>query len=153
MAGAAAVGAAAGFMVMGPVTAVAAAGAAVYATTRRDTAGELARSTGIAAASTATAVKKFNDEHDITGKVWKAGEAAAIKAKEVNVKYGISTKVAAAASSGYQAAAEFEKKNNVTSKVGTALSSGLDRFTKMVGSGSGGGSGGAASKNLPSVPK
>ena len=47
-------------------------------------------------ASTATAVKNFNQEHDITGKVWKAGEAAAVKAKEVNEKYGITTKMAAA---------------------------------------------------------
>ena len=125
-------------------------GAAAYATTRKDSAGEVARSTGTAAASTATAVKKFNDEHDITGKLWKAGEAAAEKAKEVNQKYGITTKVASAATTGYQAAAEFEKKNKVTAKVGTALSSGLDRFTKMVGGG--GKSGGAEAKDLPSVP-
>ena len=69
MAGAAAVGAAAGFVVMGPVTAVAAAGAAAYATTRKDTAGDVARSTGTAAAGprvhspTPTRVRSYTRLH------------------------------------------------------------------------------------------
>ena len=59
MVGAAAVGGIAGAMLLGPMTAVAAAGAAAYATTRTDTAGDVARSTGVAAATTATSLKKF----------------------------------------------------------------------------------------------
>ena len=82
MVGAAAVGGIAGAMLLGPMTAVAAAVAAAYATTRTDTAGDVARSTGVAAATTATSLKKFNDQHDITGKTRDAAVAAAAKAKE-----------------------------------------------------------------------
>jgi hypothetical protein len=52
----------AGAVVLGPMTAVVAAGGAAYATTRKDTVGDVARQTGQAAAATATAAKKFNDE-------------------------------------------------------------------------------------------
>ena len=52
MLGAAAVGGVAGAVLLGPMTAVVAAGAAAYATTRTDAAGDVARNTGAAAATT-----------------------------------------------------------------------------------------------------
>ena len=100
VAGAAAVGATAGALLMGPMSAVVAAGAAAYATTRKDSVGDVARSTGETAAATASGLKKFNDEHKITSKVYDAGVAAAAKAKEVNAKYGISTKMSEGANYG-----------------------------------------------------
>ena len=42
---------------------------AAYATTRTDKIGEYARSTGQAAVSTFESAKKYNTEHNITGKV------------------------------------------------------------------------------------
>ena len=149
MVGAAAMGGIAGAMLLGPMTAVAAAGAAAYATTRTDTAGDVARSTGVAAATTATSLKKFNDTHDITGKTRDAAVAAAAKAKEVNDKYGITTKAKAAATTAYNKAAEIENKHGVTSKVGGAIAGGLASFTKAMG----GSDSKAGAKALPSVPK
>lgn len=78
----------------------------------------MARQTGNAAATAATAAKKFNQDHNITGKLYDATSAAASKAKEVNVKYGITTKVSQGLSSGYAKATEFDKKNDVRGKVG-----------------------------------
>ena len=149
MVGAAAVGGIAGAMLLGPMTAIAAAGAAAYATTRTDTAGDVARSTGVAAGTTATSLKKFNDQHDITGKTRDAAVAAAAKAKEVNDKYGITTKAKAAATTAYNKAAEIENKHGVTSKVGGAIAGGLASFTKAMG----GSDSKAGAKALPSVPK
>ena len=74
--GAAAVGAVAGAVLMGPITAVAAGAAAAYATTRKDSVGEVARGAGDAATAAASGLKKFNDEHKITSKVYDAGVAA-----------------------------------------------------------------------------
>jgi hypothetical protein len=147
VAGAAAVGAVAGAVALGPITAIVAAGGAAYATTRKDSVGDVARQTGRAAAAAATAAKKFNNEHDITGKLYVATAAAANKAKEVNAKYGITSKITAGASSAYNQAAEFDKNHNVTGKVGSSISSGLSAFTSAVG--------GAPAKNdgLPAVPK
>ena len=146
VAGAAAVGAVAGAVVLGPMTAVVAAGGAAYATTRKDTVGDVARQTGQAAASTASAAKKFNDEHNITGKLYDATAAAANKAKEVNTKYNITGKLTAGATSAYQKASEFDKKNNVSGKVGSSISSGLTAFTSAMGGAP------AKKKDLPSVP-
>ena len=103
-------GGVAGAVLLGPMTAVVAAGAAAYATTRTDGAGDVARSTGAAAATTASSLKKFNDEHDITGKASAAAVAAAQKAREVNERYGLTTKAKAAASSAYSKATEIENK-------------------------------------------
>jgi hypothetical protein len=109
--------------------------------------GDVARQTGQAAASTASAAKKFNDEHNITGKLYDATSAAANKAKEVNSKYNITGKLTAGATSAYQRASEFDKKNNVTGKVGSSISSGLTAFTSAMGGAPG------KKKDLPSVPQ
>jgi hypothetical protein len=146
--GAATVGAVAGAVLMGPITAVAAGAAAAYATTRKDSVGEVARGAGDAATAAASGLKKFNDEHKITSKVYDAGVAATAKAKEVNAKYDITGKLTAGAKTAYQKGAEFEKRNDVSRRVGGAISSGLTAFTKAVG-----GSTAGSQKTLPSVPK
>jgi len=147
VAGAAAIGVVAGAVVLGPVTAVALGAGAAYATTRKDGVGDVARQTGNAAATAATAAKKFNQDHNITGKLYDATSAAASKAKEVNVKYGITTKVSQGLSSGYAKATEFDKKNDVRGKVGAGISSGLTAFTNAMGGT------GKKSKDLPAVPR
>jgi hypothetical protein len=98
--------------------------------------------------SAASGLKKFNDEHKITSKVYDAGVAATAKAKEVNAKYDITGKLTAGAKTAYQKGAEFEKRNDVSRRVGGAISSGLTAFTKAVG-----GSTAGSQKTLPSVPK
>ena len=156
MGAAAAVGATVGFLAMGPVTAVAFAGAAAYATTLSTTTGEIARGTGAAAISAASAAKKFNAEHNITGKLYKAGEATVAKIKEVEKEHQVTTKVSAAVTSAYKSAVDLDQKHHVTSKVGTALSDGLDKFAKAIAPSAAGeatvrGEGGATP--LPSAPR
>ena len=90
---------------------------------------------------------KFNEEHNITGKLYDATSAAANKAKEMNSKYNITGKLTAGATSAYQRASEFDKKNNVTGKVGSSISSGLTAFTSAMGGAPG------KKKDLPSVPQ
>jgi len=83
LAAAAAIGGAAGLILLGPLTAVAAAGAAAYATTRTDEVGDVARGTAKAAIDGVDAARQFDAEHNISGRAVSAAKAAAAKAKEV----------------------------------------------------------------------
>ena len=66
--GAAVVGGAVGFVAMGTVAGLAAAGGAAYAATRRDKVGVVMRSTGDTMADLGNSLKKFDQKHRITGK-------------------------------------------------------------------------------------
>jgi hypothetical protein len=154
MSAAAAVGGVAGFLLLGPVAAVAAAGVAAYATTRRDGVGSAARAPGQGAVAAAHAASEFDAKHGITTKAKacvvapggsgerceRAGSlaprpptkaaalAAAEKAKEINTKYGVAEKLQSGVASAVNKAKEVEHKHHVTEKVGNALSSGLERL-------------------------
>ena len=86
--------------VWGWMVAASGAGAAAYATTRADTIGDYARSTGQAAVSTFESAKKYNAEHNITGKASECASAAANKAVKVNKQYQITEKIGSAISLG-----------------------------------------------------
>ena len=114
--GAAATGAVIGTLLVGPVVGIVVAGVAVYATTREDRIGEVARNVGslavsafdkgtdlakqyhlpekLAAAAHATKSKlvEINDEYKVTEKVSQGAGVVADKAKELDQKYGISSK-------------------------------------------------------------
>ena len=61
-------------MISGPAVALAGAAGGAYASTRKDTAGEVARSAGNGAVGVYEKAKSFNEEHKITEK---AGEQQA----------------------------------------------------------------------------
>mmetsp|Transcript_16662 Transcript_16662/g.28118 ORF Transcript_16662/g.28118 Transcript_16662/m.28118 type:complete len:248 (-) Transcript_16662:351-1094(-) len=150
MAGAAAVGAAAGLVAMGPITAVACAGAAAYCTTRSDKAGDVARSTGAAVVSTFDKAKAYNDEHNFTGKAKDAAVATAQKAAEVNQKYKITDRIGGACSLAMSKAKAIEEKHQISSKVGGALSAGMDKVTATM---NGKKAAGSTAGPLPPVPQ
>jgi hypothetical protein len=155
MAGAGAVAAVAGLAVVGPITAVAAGTAAVYATTRKDNIGDIARTTGKYTASAASAAKAFNDEHDVTGKLYECGKTAAAKLKEANQKYGITGRLFSAAKTGAAKAKEINEKHDITGKVGRGAATGLTKATELMGGGAPGGDDGEKLKAdaLPSAPR
>jgi hypothetical protein len=64
--GAAVVGGAVGFVAMGTVAGIAAAGGAAYAATRRDKVGMVMRSTGDTMADVGSSLKRFDRNHRIT---------------------------------------------------------------------------------------
>lgn len=151
MAATAAVGAAVGLAVAGPMVAVAGAGVAAYCTTRNDSVGDVARGTGAAAASTFDAAKKFNDEHNITGQAYDVAKASVAKAQEVDRQYKITEKVTEGVATAAAKAKELDEKHDITRKVGSAISSGLSSITKAMQSTTTDSS--ASSGSLPPVPK
>ena len=88
MGGAAAVAGVMGLFALGPFSAVAAAGAAAYACTRKDAVGDMARKVGKTTSSGVKKVSKFNEKHDVTGKVTTGVLTAGAKAAEVTQKVG-----------------------------------------------------------------
>jgi hypothetical protein len=152
MAAAAALGGVAGLVLLGPLTAVAAAGAAAYATTRSDEVGDAARTASKVAIDGVAAAKSFDSEHNISGRAVSAAKAAAAKAKELDEKHNLVGRAKAAGAAAVQSAKELEAKHQascsagslaraaltarcrpqVTKKVGNALGSGLDRLSKML---------------------
>ena len=109
LAGAAAVGAVAGFCVLGPITGVVAAGAMAYGTTRKDSVGMFSRTAGRAAATTYSSLKRWNKDYKITEKTSKAVAATG------------------------RAAVDFNEKHQVSRRVGEGMSSGLDAVSTAVG--------------------
>ena len=77
VAGAAVAGGVAGMVLMGPLTAVVAAGGAAYAATRKDGVGEVAQATGKAAVAVGDKAAEIDREHDLSGKAKKAATDAA----------------------------------------------------------------------------
>mmetsp|Transcript_9649 Transcript_9649/g.13102 ORF Transcript_9649/g.13102 Transcript_9649/m.13102 type:complete len:255 (+) Transcript_9649:213-977(+) len=154
MAATAAVGGAVGFLVAGPMLAMAGAGAAAYAATRSDSVGDAARSTGQGAVKGFERAKQLDQEHHITEKARSAASAGIEKAKEMNTKYNILGSLSNAFNSGVEKAKEIEAKHNVSSRVGGAMSSGLDSVTKALGStGNTAPTNSSTTNTLPSVPK
>uniref|UniRef100_A0A7S0MZ57 MIT domain-containing protein n=1 Tax=Pyramimonas obovata TaxID=1411642 RepID=A0A7S0MZ57_9CHLO len=147
MAGAAAVGGAMGLMALGPMTAVACAGAAAYCTTRSDTAGDVARNTGSAVATTFEKAKAYNEEHNLTGRAKEAAVASAQKASEVNQKYGITSKLSSACSMAVSKAKAIEEKHQLGAKVGKACATGMDKVTSAMKTDD------KSGDNLPAVPQ
>jgi len=94
IAGAAVAGGVAGLVLLGPLTAVVAAGGAAYAATRKDDVGAAAQATGKATVAVGDKAVEFDKQHDISGKAKKAAADAARAASEFNEKHDVGGKVA-----------------------------------------------------------
>lgn len=137
LAACAALGAGAGFIVLGGtvgvgVSVVGGAAAAGYAATRGDKVGDVTRKAGSFAIQGAEKAKELNDKHHITEKIADAGSKAVARAKEADQKYGITTKVADGFGVAVKKAGDFEQKHKVTDKVASGISAGLGKLTKAL---------------------
>ena len=89
VAGAAAAGVGVGLVASGPIAAVALGGAAVYATTRSDGVGEAARSVGTGTANAVSAAKKYNEEHNVTGRIAEGASQVYEGAKSMDERHQV----------------------------------------------------------------
>jgi len=133
LAGAAAVGAVAGFCVLGPITGVVAAGAMAYGTTRKDSVGMFSRTAGRAAATTYSSLKRWNKDYKITEKATRAVVTTGKAVKKLDDDYKITEKTSKAVAATGRAAVDFNEKHQVSRRVGESMSSGLDAVTAAVG--------------------
>ena len=107
--GAVAVGGILATLVVGPVTGVAVAGAALYACTRKDNIGEVARTTGSLAAAGFDKMVELDSQYKIVDQLKDATSAAYSKAKEINNEYKITDQVISRAK-------ELDAKYDLTAK-------------------------------------
>lgn len=133
LAGAAAVGAVAGFCILGPITGVVAAGAMAYGTTRKDSVGMFSRTAGRAAASTYSSLKRWNKDYKITEKATRAVVTTGKAMKKLDDDYKITEKTSKAVAATGRAAVDFNERHQVSRRVGEGVSSGLDAVTAAVG--------------------
>jgi len=140
MAGAAAVGACAGFALLGPVSAVVAAGAMAYGTPRRDAFATAARGAGRAAVTTVTSPPQWNNDYKITEKAAAAVSSAAKAASDFDREREVTKTVGRGVGVALSAASEFDRRHEVTKTigrgVGVALSAGLDAARDVTSSAS-----------------
>jgi len=105
---------------------VAGAGAAVYASTRKDEVGTAAKATGQATLAAAQNARRFDDEHQIVSKSKAAAAAVANKTVQVNQEYGVTDKLGTAAKYTWDSAVSLNDKYKVTNTIGKGISQGLD---------------------------
>jgi hypothetical protein len=134
VAGAAVVGGAVGAACLGPLSAVAVAGAMAYGTTRTDSIGSVTRGAGKAAANAFSSLRRWNKDYKVTTKLAEAATTTAKAVKKVDNDYGITSKAALAVKTSAKAASEFNEKHKVTAKIGQGVSSGLDKITTTMSS-------------------
>jgi len=128
MAAAAGVGAVAGAVLMGPVTAVVGAGMAAYATTRDDDVGKAARITGQTAVTGVTKAREFDKEHDLTTKASRGIKAVWSKGKALNEEHKIAERAGSAGKKLATSLSEMNAKYDLTGKIGKGLSKGFDKL-------------------------
>jgi len=121
--GAAAVGAVVGFMVIGPVTAVVAGGAALYATTRGDKVGEVARSTGGAAVTAYSSAKHVAEKYHVNEKISAATKSTVEAAKRIDNDYHVVDTVKSATNEVVKSTREINEKYDITGKTKRASAS------------------------------
>eukprot|EP00448_Togula_jolla_P018321 CAMPEP_0170577346 /NCGR_PEP_ID=MMETSP0224-20130122/4877_1 /TAXON_ID=285029 /ORGANISM="Togula jolla, Strain CCCM 725" /LENGTH=276 /DNA_ID=CAMNT_0010900249 /DNA_START=77 /DNA_END=903 /DNA_ORIENTATION=+ len=113
-ASAAAIGGAAGLLVLhGPLAAAVVAGGTAYAASRDDGAGKAARAVGDMGLKAASRAKTFADEKQLPLHM----EVAVEKARAIDERFAVSERAQAAAVSSWQTFREFDRKHKVGSKV------------------------------------
>jgi hypothetical protein len=132
IAGAAAVGALTGAVLLGPLTAVVAGGAMAVATMTNGPVGEFARSAGSLGAAVGNKANEVNKKHDITGKTKTAASSAYTTAKSFDEKHNITGKTKNAALSASRSASEFDKKHNITGKAANAATGTINYVTEKI---------------------
>lgn len=130
--GAAAVGAVVGFMVIGPLTAVVAGGAALYATTRGDKVGEVARSTGGAAVTAYSSAKTMAEKYHVNEKIASATKSTVDAAKRIDNDYKVVDTVKSATDEVVKSTREINEKYDITGKTKRASASLASSFMNKV---------------------
>lgn len=131
--GAAAVGAAAGLVVSGPILALAGAAGMAYAAGQKDgQSGEVARSAGKAAAAAGHRASELNQKHEVTTKLKAGAVAGFTKAKEVNEKHQIATKAKSLFSMALAKSKAANEKYDITGKAARGTTKVLDSATKKL---------------------
>jgi len=123
--GAAAVGAVIGTLVLGPITGVIVAGAAVYATTRSDRIGDAVRGTGTVACNAYDKAVEADKKYGIFDRIKSAGQATMQKASEINKEYKITDKAQTYAKQAVEEAKKIDAKYEITDKATAAITSGV----------------------------
>ncbi|CAE8706468.1 unnamed protein product [Polarella glacialis] len=117
-ASAAAVGGTAGLLVLhAPIVAVAMAAGAAYATTRKDSAGDAARSMGDMGLQAAKHTRSVAEEYKVPERV----DHAMSGVRSLDERYRVSERTQAAASSSAGTLKEINRKHQVTSKIGSGV--------------------------------
>jgi hypothetical protein len=114
--GAAAVGAVIGTLLLGPITGVVVAGAAIYASTRNDKIGETTRATGSAAVSLYDKTVQAAEKYHVKEKVSAATEATMKKANEINDQYKVTDHIQSATKEMVKGAQELDQKYDISGK-------------------------------------
>jgi hypothetical protein len=130
--GAAAVGACIGTLLVGPITGVVVAGAALYATTRDDKIGDAARTTGTAAANTYDSVAEAARKHKVTEKVSAAAKVTYERAKEIDQEYKVTESIGKAGREVANEAKKINEKYDITGHAGRALISGATATSNTI---------------------
>lgn len=121
-----------GTLVIGPVTGLACAGAAVYATTRSDAIGDCARAVGVASLAAFSKAKEVDSKYGIWDGIKSAASKTAAKAAEINNEYHLTDKAKAAASTGVEKLREFDEKHQVSTTIGTSITAGITKGAQAV---------------------
>jgi hypothetical protein len=114
--GAAAVGAVIGTILLGPITGIVVAGAAIYASTRNDKIGETTRATGSAAVSLYDKTVQAAEKYHVKEKVSTATEATVKKANEINDQYKVTDQIQSATKEMVKGAQELDQKYDISGK-------------------------------------
>ncbi len=129
--GAAAVGAVVGTLLIGPITGVVVAGAALYATTRDDKLGGAARATGSGAVTVFDKARESAEKHHVGEKLAAASAATAKKAAELDEQYKITENVKVATATAISEAKKLNDKYDITGSAARALMSGAAAVTRI----------------------
>ena len=133
VAGAAAAGGVMAFGILGSMTGgMVAAGAAAYATTRKDGLGDVAKAVGRAAVAAATKGRELNDEYKISERARSAASEGYRAARQLNDKYEVTDKAKAATQDGLAKARTFDEQHGVSSKLASGLTAGLNSLTSAL---------------------
>ena len=122
--GAAAAGAVLGTILIGPITGIVVAGAALYASTRDDSIGEAARGTGHATVTAYERTMEAAEKYQVKEKVTAATSATYHKMQEINEEYKVTEKVQAATADVVRSAQDLDRKYDISGKTNRALAAG-----------------------------
>ena len=110
-----------GAVVSGPILAVGAAGAATYvAAARSDGVGDAARRVGNAAVGGLGAVRKFNEDHQVSQKLYQGTKQGLAQASEINQKHHVTETLGSAAQQSLQAAKKFGEDHHLKDRAAAA---------------------------------
>lgn len=129
-AGAAAAAAVVGTLVIGPITGIIAAGAAVYASSRNDKVGEATLAVGGAAITGFNKVKDTAEKYGVFEKAKQIGGATLEKAKQIDNELKLTDKAKEAASSAMTKARELDQKHEISSRIAKTVTSGISLGAK-----------------------